>query len=188
MPTGKSNTKTLYIIDGFAQIFRAYYAIMSGMTSPHTGEPTAVCFGMAGMFLKLFREFQPHYVVLASDSEGKTFRDEMYPEYKANREPAPEDLKVQIPRVFEMTRRFGVPIVDFQGAEADDVIATIVHDILKDSENKEVHIRIISKDKDLEQLLGDRVEMFDIHKDEVTSPHWKKRKASSPSRSSTYWP
>jgi DNA polymerase-1 len=171
-----SQEKTIYIIDGFAQIFRAYYAIMSGITSPHTGEPTAVSFGMAGMFLKLFREFHPHYVVMASDSKGKTFRDELYPEYKANRDPAPEDLKAQIPRVFEISRRFGVPVVEYPGAEADDVIATMVRNILQDPEHKDIHIRIVSKDKDLEQLLGDRVEMFDIHKDEVIDVNTLKEK------------
>lgn len=163
---------TLYVIDGFSQIFRAYYAIMGGMRSPVTGEPTGAAFGMAGMFIKLFREFQPHYIIMAVDSPGKTFRDELYPAYKANREAPPEDLIQQIPRIFKMAQLFGVPVIGQPGIEADDVIATITHRVLHDpqispSEGLLPGVRIVSKDKDLEQLLGDRVAMIDIHKDEL---------------------
>ena len=162
------STKTLYIIDGFAQIFRAYYAILGGMNSPATGEPTAVSFGMAGMLLKLLREYKPDYVAMAIESEGPTFRVEMFPEYKANRDPPPSDLIVQIPRVFELTKAFGVPLIQCEGAEADDVIATIARRIQNDDITKNVQVRIVSKDKDLEQLLSDRVTMVDIHKDTST--------------------
>ena len=156
---------TLYIIDGFAQIFRSYYAIMGGMNSPVTGEPTAACFGMAGMFIKLFREFNPTHIIMAIDMKGPTFRDEMYPEYKANRDPAPEDLIAQIPRVIEITEKFGIPVIGHSGVEADDVIATLVTKILDNPKYDNVNIKIVSKDKDLHQLLTDRVDMFDIHKD-----------------------
>jgi DNA polymerase-1 len=157
--------KTLYLIDGHAQIFRAYYAIRGGMNSPVTGEPTQAVFGFAGMLLKLLQQFHPSYVVVAIDLPGKTFRDELYDQYKANREPPPADFGPQVERILQMTRMFGIPIISMPGAEADDVIATCVQRILDEPEHGDVDVRIVSKDKDLEQLLTDRVTMFDIHTD-----------------------
>ncbi len=157
--------RTLYLIDGHAQIFRAYYAIRGGMSSPVTGEPTNATFGFTGMLLKLFTQHRPRYVAVAHDLPGKTFRDEIYPQYKANRAPAPEDLPPQIERIFEVTRLMGIPLLSLPGAEADDVIATVVQRVLDDPASEEVHVRIVSKDKDLEQLLGPRVTMYDIHTD-----------------------
>ena len=156
---------TLYLIDGHAQIFRAYYAIRGGMSSPVTGEPTQAVFGFAGMLLKLLEQFRPSYVVVAIDLPGKTFRDELYDQYKANREPPPEDFGPQVDRILQMTRLFGIPIISQEGAEADDVIATCTQRLLDDPGHAGVDVRIVSKDKDLEQLLTDRVSMFDIHTD-----------------------
>jgi DNA polymerase-1 len=160
--------ETLYLIDTYAQIFRAYFAIRGGMRSNVTGEPTHAVYGVAGVLIKLFGQFAPHYVAAAIDSPGKTFRDEMYGEYKSTRNATPDDLIVQIPRVFEVIKNFGVPLVASPGFEADDVIATIVRTILATPEYDHVDIRIVSKDKDLEQLLGDRVTMFDIQTETTT--------------------
>ncbi|MBI3973203.1 MAG: hypothetical protein HY332_18155, partial [Chloroflexi bacterium] len=157
--------ETLYLIDGFAQIFRAYYAIRNGMRSPITSEPTHAVFGFAGMLLKLLGQLKPDYVAVAVDSPGKTFRDELYLPYKATRRETPEDLTSQIPRVFELIEGFGIPIVGVPGIEADDVIASIVQRVLDDSACAGLSVRIVSKDKDLEQLLCDRVALFDIHTD-----------------------
>jgi DNA polymerase I len=157
--------ETLYLIDGHAQIFRAYYAIRGGMRSPVTGEPTHAIFGFAGMLLKLLTQFHPHYVVVAADAPGKTFRDELYDQYKGTRNATPDDLVAQVPRIFEMTELFGMPVIAVPGLEADDIIATVIHRILHDPTCDDINIRIVSKDKDLEQLLCDRVAMFDIHTD-----------------------
>src|SRR4051794_31646864 len=157
--------ETLYLIDGHAQIFRAYYAIRGGMRSPNTGEPTHAIFGFTGMLLKLLSQFHPHYVTVAIDMPGKTFRDELYDQYKGTRGAVPDDLPPQIPRILEVIDLFGIPINGHEGLEADDVIASITERILRDPTCDEVNIRIVSKDKDLEQLLGDRVTMFDIHTD-----------------------
>lgn len=158
--------KYLYLIDGYGQIFRAYYAIRGGMQSPVTGEPTHAVFGFTGMLIKLFTQLKPDYVAVAIDGPGKTFRDEIYAEYKATREATPQDLIVQIPRVLELIDAFGIPAVSHPGLEADDVIATITQKVLDNPEYADVHVRIVSRDKDLEQLLGERVTMYDIHKDE----------------------
>ena len=160
-------SQTLYLIDGHAQIFRAYYAIRSPMVSPVTGEPTNAVFAFTGMLIKLFEQMKPHYVVMAIDSEGKTFRDEIYPDYKANRDAPPEELVAQFDRIFEVTRLFGIPLLGQSGAEADDIIATLTRRVLADAAPPDLNVRIVSKDKDLEQLLGDRVTMFDIHTDAV---------------------
>ena len=157
--------ETLYLIDGYAQIFRAYYAIRGGMRSPVTGEPSHAVFGFTGMLLKLFDVFHPHYVVVALDAPGKTFRDELYAEYKGTRNATPDDLTSQIPRIIELIELFGIPSIGYPGMEADDVIGCIVHKVLSDPACSDVNIRIVSKDKDLEQLLGPRVTMFDIHTD-----------------------
>ena len=159
-------TETLYLIDGHAQIFRAYYAIRGGLRSP-AGEPTHAVFGFTGMLIKLLSELRPQYVVATMDMPGPTFRDELYDEYKGTREATPDDLISQIPRITQVLEHFNIPIVGVKGLEADDVIATITQRVLDDPSSKDVHIRIISKDKDLEQLLCDRVTMFDIHTDKT---------------------
>ena len=221
----KTLLEVLYLIDGYAQIFRAYYAIRNGMNSPVTSEPTHAVFGFTGMLLKLFTQFKPHYVVVAIDAPGPTFRDDLYrlyaelqrrpgmalsplallpplaigdgaevrmdmresegrqreessvlagrtepnryAEYKGTRRSTPDDLTSQIDRIFEVIEGFGIPILGQLGLEADDVIATITQRILDDAAYSDVQIRIVSKDKDLEQLLCDRVSLFDIHTDTV---------------------
>lgn len=155
--------RTFYIIDGFAQIFRAFYAIRDGMRSPVTGEPTHAVFGFASMLFALLRQHPVDYVLVALDSPGKGFRDALYPAYKANRGPCPDELAVQIPRIFELIEGFGVAAVGVEGLEADDVIATVVQRVLDDPACVDLSVRILSRDKDLEQLLCDRVEMYDIH-------------------------
>jgi DNA polymerase-1 len=157
--------ETLYLIDAYAQIFRAYYAIRNGMTSPVTGEPTHAVFGFTAMLLKLFSQCKPDYVVVATDLPGKTFRDELFADYKGTRRTTPDDLVSQVPRVHEVIERFGIPLIGQAGLEADDVIACICDHVLGRPEYDDVAIRIVSKDKDLEQLLCDRVTMFDIHTD-----------------------
>ncbi len=154
---------TLYLIDGHAQMFRAYFAIRGGMSSPVTGEPTNACFAFAGMLIKLFEEFQPRYAAMAIDSEAQTFRDELYPEYKSNREEAPEDFRAQIPRMLEIARGFGIPVLEVPGAEADDIMATLADRLTADHPG--LHVRLVSKDKDLEQVIADHVTLFDIHTD-----------------------
>jgi len=190
---------TLYVIDAFAQFFRAYHAIRSPMSSPVTKEPTNMTFGFVGMLLKLLRGEgkisadggSADYIAVALDVSGdkETFRSTLYPEYKAHRPPPPEDLMPQVERALSILRAIGVPILGMEGFEADDVIATIVSQLA--AEHPDVRIRFISKDKDLKQLLragggepSDEtnrqgaatpaapiapVEMYDIHTDELAT-------------------
>jgi DNA polymerase-1 len=161
---------TLYLIDGYAQFFRAYHAIRTPMTSPVTKEPTNMTFGFIGMLLKLLRGEgklggPPDYVAVALDISGdkETFRSELYPEYKATRSPPPQDLFPQIDRAIAILKELGIPTVGVAGFEADDAIATIVTHMRRD--HPDLRIRIISKDKDLKQLLAANVELFDVHTD-----------------------
>ncbi|MEL6498329.1 MAG: DNA polymerase I [Planctomycetota bacterium] len=172
-----SSRPTLYLIDGYAQFFRAYHAIRTPMTSPVTGEPTNMSFGFVGMLLKLLRGQEasmqavggpPTYLAMALDVSGDrgTFRSELYPEYKANRDAPPDDLFPQIERCLTLLETLGVPSCGAAGFEADDAIATIVRALEKS--RPELLIRIVSKDKDLKQLLEPgRVELYDVHTDKL---------------------
>ncbi len=173
--------KTIYIIDYFAQLFRAYHAIRGGMSSPVTKEPTNATFGYVGMLLKVLREYKPDYLVVAMDKSGdrETFRSTIYPEYKANREPPPLDFRPQATRCLELTSLMGIPVFGVETFEADDVIATLVTHLRK--EQPDLNIRIVSKDKDLEQLLDDHVAIADVHKDElVTVETLREKKGITP--------
>ena len=158
---------TVYIIDTHAEIFRAYYAIRSGLTSSITGEATHAVFGFAGTLIRILTQLQAKYVVAAIDTPGGTFRNALYSEYKANRSPAPDDLVTQIHRIMQLLDAFGILTLGKPELEADDIIASVTEAILNDREARDIDVTIISKDKDLEQLLGDRVTMLDLHNDKI---------------------
>lgn len=161
--------KTLYLIDGYAQFFRAYHAIRTRMTSPVTKEPTNATFGFLGMVLKLLRTLGPDYLAVAIDVSGdtETFRSAIYPQYKAHRDAPPEDLFPQVDRCIATLRDIGVPVFGVEGFEADDAIATVVTRLK--AAHPDLKIRIVSKDKDLAQLLEqDRVEIYDVHTEVLT--------------------
>ena len=187
-PMPRDPDRTLYLIDGHAQIFRAYFALAGpggggagSMTSPVTGEPTHSTFAFTAMLNKLFLGQKPRMAAMAIDTKGKGFRDELYPDYKANRTPPPDDFKPQVPRILEITQLYGIPVLGKEGAEADDIIATVVQRVLDDPELNDVHVRIVSKDKDLEQLIGPRVTLYDIHTDTtVDMQTLKEEKGISP--------
>lgn len=166
---------TLYLIDGYAQFFRAYHAIRTPMTSPVTREPTNMSFGFVGMLLKLLKAEgpnlaaagKPDYIAMVIDVSGdkETFRSELYPDYKAHRPPPPQDLFPQVDRCLAMLREIGMPVLGMEGYEADDVIATLVKRLRK--QHPDLRIRMVSKDKDLKQLLEDG-EVTERRSDEVT--------------------
>jgi len=154
--------ETLFVIDAYAQIFRAFFAIRS-LKSSVTGEPTNAVFGFTGMLMRLLSEHSPSHVIIALDAPGPTFRDEMFSDYKATRAPTPDDLVAQVPRVLEVASALGIPYIGVPGLEADDVIACLVHRVTSDPQYQDLTVRIVSKDKDLEQLLSKNVGIFDVH-------------------------
>ena len=154
---------TLFVIDAYAQIFRAFFAIRGGLRSSVTDEPTNAVFGFTGMMMRLLAEHNPTYVVVALDAPGRTFRDDLFSDYKATRSPTPEDLTAQVPRVIQVVEALGIPVIGLEGYEADDVIACVVDRVRQNPAASDVAIKIVSKDKDLEQLLGGNVSIFDVH-------------------------
>jgi len=156
-----SDPGTLYIVDGHAQFFRAYYAIRGGMSSAVTNEPTHMVYGFVSMLAKLLRERRPGFVAVVIDAAGddRTFRSQIYPEYKANRQPAPLDFHGQVERCVEFVRLLGIPVYAVESVEADDVIATIARRVRRD--HPTVRVRIVSRDKDLAQLVDDHTTLFD---------------------------
>ena len=158
--------ETYFLIDGYAAFHRAYHAIRGPMHSPLTGEPTNLVYGFTAMLLKLLREQKPDRLVVVIDASGDqgTFRSQLYPEYKAHRDPLPEDFKPQVERCLELLRDLAVPVVAVEGVEADDAIASLVARVRR--EEPEVSIRIVSRDKDLSQLIDEKTALFDPQKDE----------------------
>jgi len=115
--------RTLYLIDGHAQIYRAYYAPFRDLTSP-SGEPTRATYVFFQMLLSLVRSRRPDYLAVVLDAdESKLLRKQLYPQYKANRDPAPEDLETQERRIIALLDAAGVPMLRLTGYEADDIMA-----------------------------------------------------------------
>jgi DNA polymerase-1 len=154
------------IIDGHAQFFRAYYAIRGGLSSPVTGEPTNLVFGFISTLFSYVRAHNPEGLVVVIDAAGdnETFRSALYPAYKAHRDPAPADFHPQVERCLEALKLMGIPVLAVEGVEADDVIATLVARFHR--ANPTHRLRMVSRDKDLGQLVDAHTTLFDPHKNE----------------------
>lgn len=158
--------KTLYLIDGHYQIYRAFYGLPQSLTSP-SGEPTGATHVFCAMLFNLLRERKPDYVAVVMDVSDETvFRREIDENYKAHRDAMPEALEVQADRIVSIVEALGVPIHRLGGFEADDLMATIVERL----RDEDVMTYLVSRDKDLDQLLSDRVRLLDPTKDEVIDP------------------
>ena len=154
-------SEKIYLVDAMAFAFRAFHAIKATLTDSE-GRPTNAVYGFTRILLKLLREHSPSHIAVVFDAPGPTFRDEMYAEYKANRKETPPELKEQFPRMHELVRALNLPMLCVSGVEADDVIGTLA--LRAAAQGMEAVI--VSGDKDLMQLIGDRVRMFDPGKGE----------------------
>ena len=154
----------VYLIDGSAYIYRAYHAIAP--LSNKDGLPTHAVFGFTNILLRLFKEKKPQRLAVAFDVKGGNFRHELYPEYKANRPPMPEDLAVQIPYIKEVVAAYNIPSLEQQGVEADDLLAAAAHRLTEEG----IPVVIISGDKDLLQLVSDSVSFWDPMNDRFFDP------------------
>ena len=120
---------TLYLIDGYALIYRAYFALIKNPLRTSSGEETSAPFGMANFLVKVLDERKPDYLGVVLDSREPTFRHAQYSDYKATREKMPDDLGAQLPRVQELFEAFRVPVIEIPGQEADDVIGALARKV-----------------------------------------------------------
>ncbi|MFN7662770.1 MAG: DNA polymerase I [Alphaproteobacteria bacterium] len=151
--------KTLFLIDGSGFIFRAYHALPP--LSRSDGTPVGAVLGFTNMLVKILSDMNAHYVAVIFDAGRRTFRNDLYDQYKANRRETPEDLIPQFPLIREACTAFGVPIFETVGFEADDIIATYA------AQQKDRDVIIVSSDKDLMQLVSDRVKLYDPLKNKL---------------------
>ncbi len=151
MQKGKKN---VVIVDGYGFVFRAFFSLADFKTSK--GEPVGAIYGFMNMILKVLNSLSPEILIVVFDSGKKTFRSELYPEYKANRKEAPEDLKPQFPLIRNAVEAMNLKYVEVEGFEADDIIATYSK-IIEKNGGKSI---IISSDKDLMQLVKNGITEF----------------------------
>lgn len=157
--------KHVFLIDGSGFIFRAYHALPDSMKRPDGIVVNAV-YGFTAMVLKLLADTDADHIAVIFDRARKTFRSDIYPEYKAHRPPPPDDLIPQFELVRKATRAMGLKAVDMEGYEADDLIATYA----RQAREKGAQVTIVSSDKDLMQLVGDGVVMMDAMKNRMIGP------------------
>ena len=144
----------LILVDGSSYLFRAFHA-MPSLTSPQ-GEPTGAVYGVVNMLRSLLREYQPRQLVMVFDAKGKSFRNDLYPQYKANRPPMPDELRSQINPLHAVIEAMGIPMVIHEGVEADDVIGTLT----RRAESEHLPVLISTGDKDMAQLVGAKVTLI----------------------------
>ncbi|TWJ32991.1 DNA polymerase I [Geobacter argillaceus] len=155
---------TLYLIDGSSYIYRAYYAIRH-LSSP-SGFPTNALYGFTQMLLKVLKDRRPEHVAVVFDAGRTTFRNALYPDYKANRASMPDDLVPQIAPIKEMVRAFNIPALELAGYEADDIIGTIARVCREEG----LAVMVVTGDKDLMQIVTDSVRLLDTMKDKESGP------------------
>lgn len=150
---------TLYLIDGHALAYRMYFALTAGASSQRwqtsTGEPTAGVYGFARELVRILEQEKPEYMAVAFDV-GKTFRDEIFPEYKGTREKMPDDLRPQLDRIRQMVDAFHMPRLEMEGFEADDVLGSVA----KIAAEQGLGVKIITGDRDLLQLVNERTAVY----------------------------
>ena len=149
----------LYLLDGHALAYRAYYALTGGretvarrwMTAG--GEPTAAVYGFTSILLRLLEQEEPPYMAVAFDA-GHSFRDQIYPQYKATRDKMPAEMRPQMRRIRQVVQAFGLPILELDGYEADDVLGSAAHRSVREHD---LNVKIITGDRDLLQLVSERI-------------------------------
>lgn len=148
--------KKLFLLDAYALIFRAYHAMMYSPRITSDGMNTSAIFGFVNTLEEILKKEQPTHIAVCFDPAGKTFRHEMFPDYKAGREATPEDIKIAVPYIKDIIRAYGIPVVEVAGYEADDVIGTLAMKAGKAG----YATFIMSPDKDLSQLVGGNVKVY----------------------------
>ncbi len=155
----KNMPPTLYLIDGHALAYRMYFALTAGSNTQRwqtsKGEPTAGIYGFARELMRILEQEKPEYIAVAFDT-GKTFRDKLFPEYKATRAKMPEDLRPQIERIRQLVDAFNIPRLEMEGYEADDVLGSVARLVTEQG----LGVKIITGDRDLLQLVNKRTAVY----------------------------
>ena len=157
------NEKKLVLIDAYAMIFRAYYAMMRNPRVTSTGIDTSAVFGFVNILQDILKREQPSHIAVCFDPGGKTFRHEAYPEYKANRSETPEGILVAVPYIKRILEAYNIPVYQVAGYEADDVIGTLSHQ----AEVKGFFTYMVTGDKDFGQLVTPNIKVYNPSKNEV---------------------
>ena len=156
MSSKKSNRKRLFLIDGYAMLYRSHFALIRNPLINSKGMHTSALFGFTNQVLKLIRKEKPDYLMAAFDTSKKTFRHEMYPEYKATREKMPEEMREQLPYLWKLLKAMKIPTLEQPGFEADDIIGTLA--VRANESNLDTYI--VSGDKDFMQLVNDHIFLY----------------------------
>ena len=149
-------TNKLFLLDAYALIYRAYYALIKNPRINSKGQNTSAIMGFVNTLEEVLKKEQPTYIGIAFDPAGPTFRHEAYPEYKAQREETPEDIRKSVPIIKEIIKAYNIPILEVMGFEADDVIGTLA----TKAGNKGIDTYMLTPDKDYGQLVKDHVYMY----------------------------
>ena len=153
--TESSPSKTLYLLDGHALVYRAFYAMISRPLTTSRGENTSAPFGLARFLIRILDDFRPDYIGVVFDA-GDSYRTEVFPEYKATREKMPEELALSLPRCRDVVEGFRIPAIEIDGWEADDVIGTLA----RQASLEGIRTVIVSGDKDFYQLIDDQTHLL----------------------------
>ncbi len=157
----RSKSKPLILVDGSSYLFRAFHATQRADLRTKAGEPTGAIMVVLNMLYKLLDDYSPEQIAVVFDAPGKTFRDDLYDDYKANRPPMPDDLRPQIEPLLQAIEANGIPLIRVEGVEADDVIGTLASEASK----RGLETLISTSDKDMAQLVGDDVTLLDTMSD-----------------------
>jgi DNA polymerase-1 len=147
-----STPKRLFLVDAMAHIYRAFYAPMLRMNAP-SGMPTKVPFLFNNILKRILKDYRPEYLGIVFDPSGPTFRDKLFEKYKAQRQPMPDEMRLQMPYVKKLCEAMRMPILEVKGFEADDVIGTLA----KKAAESDIEVLVVSNDKDMMQLVGGNV-------------------------------
>lgn len=160
----KPENKPLVLVDGSSYLYRAFHAMPSLTNSK--GEPTGAVYGVTNMLRRLLADYDPEYVAVVFDAKGKTFRDDIYDQYKATRPPMPDELRGQITAIHEIVQALGLPMLVIEGVEADDVIGTLASQASAEG----MEVLISTGDKDMAQLVNDKVTLVNTMNDTTMDP------------------
>jgi DNA polymerase-1 len=160
-----SDTPPFILVDGSSYLFRAYHVLQVTQELKNSqGEPTGAILGVVNMLRRLLSEYKPEQIAVVFDAPGGSFRNQLYKEYKANRPPMPEDLRVQIEPLHDIIRAMGLPLVMVEGVEADDVIGTLAHQ----ASELGINTLISTGDKDMAQLVNEQVSLVNTMSETFT--------------------